>query len=182
MKLVIDALREVMKRHESLKAVIVGFSNAPEHAAVTARIAEHIDAGPFSERFIKHPFAGRERLCELYNGSDIAFFARASISCQETLGTGLIGCLVDDGSLKHLITMPGQGVFFKPGDERDLVAKLEEAQRPLDHLQGPEREKFRRELADGSRWLGYDRIIDATLRELQRREGTQPALRQAQSA
>ena len=55
-------------------------------------------------------------------------------------------------------------------------------QRPLDHLQGPEREKFRRELADGSRWLGYDRIIDATLRELQRREGTQPALRQAQSA
>ncbi len=167
-KLIITSLAEVMKRNESLKAVIVGFSDKPEHAAVSARIAEHIASTGVAERFIKLPFANRERLCELYNASDIAIFNRASISCQEALGTGLIGCFANDGSLNHLVTLPDQGFFFQPGDTTDLAGSLGKAVAVLDGLRGPQRDAFRQGLAAGSQWLAYDRIIQAILDRIPR--------------
>lgn len=162
-KLIIDALRQVMDHESSLRAIIVGFTDDPKNAAVSQRIREHIDQGLHGERFIKHPFAGRDRLCEIYNAADIAAFGRASISCQEALGTGLFGCFSDDGSTNHLVTRPDQGAFFRPNDVNDLALKLAEGVRVITRHQGSQREAFRQALADAAAWLGYDRIIVSIL-------------------
>lgn len=155
----IQALGEVMPHHPTLKAIIVGFSEDPQHEAVTQRVTQAIERTGFTDRFIKQPFADRQRLCALYNASDIAYFGRASISCQEALGTGLVVCLVDDGSMNHLVTEPRQGVFFKPGDGRDLAVKLQQAAGWVEGLETAARHQFRESMADASRWLSYDRII-----------------------
>jgi hypothetical protein len=105
-------------------------------------------------------------LSELYNASDIAVFGRASISCQEALGTGVVACFANDGSLNHLVTLPEQGLFFAPGDRADLTAKLSEAVARVRSHEGTQREVFRRRLADAAAWLGYDRIIRAILEKL----------------
>jgi glycosyltransferase involved in cell wall biosynthesis len=165
----IEALRDAMSRHAALKAMIVGFSDDPQHAAVTQRINRAIERTGFADRFIKQPFASRQRLFELYNAADIAYFGRASISCQEALGTGLAVCVVDDGSLNHLVTMPQQGVFFRPGDQRDLADKLQRAVGNLEGLDVHRRADLRESLAEASAWLGYDRIIKSILDEVNRR-------------
>lgn len=170
-KLIISALRRIMVNEPSLKALIVGFTDQAEYAPISAQIGQHIDSGQFADRFIKHPFAQRGRLCELYNASDIAAFGRASISCQEALGTGLFACFSDDGSLNHLVTMPEQGVFFRPNDEDDLTAQLAKGVHVIQRHQGPQGQEFRRQLAQGARWLGYDRIIAAILQEVADRRG-----------
>jgi hypothetical protein len=177
-KTIISSLAALMPKHPTLRALIVGFSEKPGQAEVSTRIGRHIeqtvsvqlgDAATGNARFIRHPFADRTRLFELYNASDIAVFNRASISCQESLGTGLIGCFSDDGSLNHLVTMPHQGMFFQPGNEGDLAEKLSPAVRRLSEMDAAERSAFRRQLADGSRWLGYDRIIAEIFDELAKR-------------
>jgi hypothetical protein len=168
---IVSAIQRLAPHHARVRGLIVGFSQKPEHAAVSARVTEQIDGGDSAARFIKHPFAQRQRLNELYNAADIAIFGRASISCQEALGTGLIGCFVDDGSLNHLVTMPDQGVFFRSNDENDLAAKLEQAVRKLENMDVLQRDTFRQRLAEESRWLGYDRIIAGILDEVSRRTG-----------
>lgn len=164
--MIVDALREAMKREPACRAVIVGFDPL-RYKEITAQVTRHIDSGPHADRFIKHPFADRSRLCELYNASDIAVFGRASISCQEALGTGLCVCFPEDGSLNHLVTLPDQGVFFRPGDVSDLAAKIVQMVKIVTEHQGARREAFRYRLADAAAWLGYDRIIASVLQRLE---------------
>jgi len=161
-KMIIDALRRVMNDERSLRAAIVGFDHA-KHADVSQRIEAYLVAGAHANRFTREPFADRKRLCELYNASDIAVFGRASISCQEALGTGLVAVFSNDGSLNHLVKRPDQGVFFEPNDLDDLATKLGDAARIVKQHEGPNREVFRRELANTAAWLSYDRIINTVL-------------------
>jgi Glycosyl transferases group 1 len=167
--MIIDALNEVMKADANVRGLIVGFSDKPGAVEHSRAIEQHIEHSQFAERFIRQPFANRSRLAELYNASDIAAFGRPSISCQEALGTGLVGCFADDGAVNHLVTDPEQGVFFQPGDRSDLAAKLASAAQSIGRHQGEARDAFRARLASAARWLGYDRIIQATMDELQRR-------------
>ena len=164
---IIDALRLAMNQCAELRGLIIGF--APESGnAASQRVANHITAGPFAERFIPHNFAAKARLSQLYNASDIAVFGRASISCQEALGTGLIGCFADDGSTRHLVKTAEQAVFFRPGDNEDKARQISSATSLIKkHSTG--RDELRLGLAGSSRWLGYDQIIAAAMAEAQRR-------------
>lgn len=170
MMMIIDALRQVMREHAAARGLIVGFSNSPASAAASKLVTDHLAAGPFDDRFIRHNFANRGRLAQLFNVSDIAVFGRASISCQEALGTGLVGCFADDGAMTHLVRAPQQGVFFRPGDREDLALKLSAAVASILQHAGA-RDEFRQSLAQASRWLGYDRIIESVLAELAQRTG-----------
>lgn len=170
-KMLLDALRRAMRDEPIVKALIVGFSEG----ATSRELATNLTNGPFADRFIRHPYADRMRLSGLYNASDIAVFGRASISCQEALGTGLFGVFTTDGSLNHLVTLPDQGAFFEPGDTADVAEKIAIGVRTVSSHSGDARQAFRRRLADAARWLGYDRIIDSILSELeQRRTGRPP--------
>lgn len=161
--MIVSALRSTMQDDAKIKAVIVGFSDKPEYAGVSKQIGEHIEGGPCADRFIKAPFADRERLNEMFNASDIAAFGRASISCQEALGTGLVTCFVDNGSLNHLVTAPEQGLFFRQEDEADLAAKLAGCAAIVKRHGDSGHEAFRRGLARAAAWLGYDRIVASIL-------------------
>ena len=167
--MIIDALNEVMGSDDKVRGLIVGFSDKSGAAEHSRAIEQHIQASPFAARFIRQPFANRTMLAELYNASDIAAFGRPSISCQEALGTGLVGCFADDGAVNHLVRDPDQGVFFKPGDRADLARMLATAARAIGQSHAEGRDAFRARLADAARWLGYDRIIAATMQELERR-------------
>ena len=160
---IVTAIQDIAKGKQRAKVLIVGFSEKPEHAAVSGRIREQIERHETAASFIMQPFAQRQRLNELFNAADVAIFGRASISCQEALGTGLIGCFVDDGSLNHLVTVPNQGFFFRPNDEQDLGAKVVSAVEVLEPMSLQQRSEFRAALAAGSRWLGFDRIIAGIL-------------------
>jgi len=164
LKLIIDALRRAMNDEPRLRAVIVGFDDV-KHAEVSRRIEQHIASTEKSQgsRFIRQPFADRTRLCELYNASDLAVFGRASISCQEALGTGLVAVFANDGSLNHLVKRPDQGVFFNPNDVDDLAKKLGDGAKIVKQHEGSHREAFRGELTTAAAWLSYDRIINTVL-------------------
>lgn len=166
--LVIDASRNLMPRHPELRLLVAGFTDSRTSEQVRA----HIASGPHADRIIQHPFANRTRLNELFNAADVIVYNLATISCQEALGTGLFACFGDAGTMQHLITRPDQGVLFRPGDEGDLTEKLSRGLAIAGRHRGEARERFRRELAEASRWLGYDRIIASLLDEVRKRTGS----------
>ena len=88
----------------------------------------------------------------------LALFSAPSISCQEALGAGLFACFADDGGTSHLLRDARQGVFFAPRDPDDLAEKLAGACRTVGGRPVDQREVCRAEMAEASRWLGYDRL------------------------
>lgn len=167
MIMIVEALDQTMSAHPLVRGLIVGFSRKPDASPFSRQLQECIEALPMRERFIQHKFAGRERLAQLYNAADIAVFGRASISCQEALGTGLLCCFADDGAVNHLVKSPHQALWFRAGDRADLAAKLAEAVKRIAHARGPARQEMRQRMAQDSRWLGYDRIIRSIMEELE---------------
>lgn len=172
---IVQGLSQVMRREPDVRAVIIGFDDGPMRADVSARVGAEIDATGMADRFIRHGFAGRDRLNALYNAADVAVFGRASISCQESLGTGVLACFSNLGALDHLVRIEEQGVFFDPDSPDDLAAKLTKAAQLIrkypDHEQ---RETFRRRMTDASRWLGYDQIIVSVLEKVRERVPSLP--------
>lgn len=161
LRALLEAIEAVMDAVPHVRALIIGFDDTAANATSNRDLRGAVATSRHSARLLTHQFAQRDRLNQLLNASDVAAFARASISCQEALGTGLIGCFPDDGSLDHLITLPEQGVLFRTHHHGDLVAQLLRAIDQLDSAD--DREAHRRRMADASRWLGYDRIVDSIL-------------------
>jgi hypothetical protein len=164
---IVEALRRVMSRRPEVRAALVGFTDSP----TSRKVRDLVASGAMAERFLLEVFADRKRLNELYNASDLAVFGRASISCQESLGTGLVACFSDEGSLHHLVTEEEQAVFFRRDRREDLERAIEEAIGILGRRAQPERLARRRRLAEASRWLGYDRIIGRVLELVEQRPG-----------
>ena len=159
---IIEALRRVMDKDRRVRGLLVGFTDSPTSRNIRRLVAE----GPMAERFTLIPYADRRRLNELYNASDVAVFGRASISCQESLGTGLVACFSDEGSMNHLVKDPAAAVFFRRDSAADLERALDAAIGILDRHAGPGLPAFRARLAQASRWLGYDQIISRALQLL----------------
>ncbi|MBU0552605.1 hypothetical protein KKF91_00690 [Myxococcota bacterium] len=149
----IEALEAAMDASNAIYGLLIGFDDGP----VSDRARQRLISSRHAARFRLRPFADRVGLSALYHASDVAFFARPSISCQEALGTGLYTLLADDGSMDHLIHGADQGGFFRRDDAQDMARALEAA---LERL-GDEAARARR--AEAARWLGYDRICQRVI-------------------
>lgn len=176
----VQGILTALQQNAALRAVVVGLT----HNETSQRYRQIIESHPACERVICLGWSDQVRLNELYNACDIALFGNASISCQAALGTGMVGCLAANGTMDFLVTMPGQAFFFRVKDIQDIAGKLGQAAEMLGNLPLPQRESFRGGLAEGSRWLGYDRILKRILQEFQRRisSGTGTTDRQGHSA
>lgn len=159
------ALQQAMEAAPRLHALVVGFGEG----GTSERLHALLDRGPHPERFHRFGFADRTGLARHYQAADIAMFARPSISCQESMGTGLYAAFADDGSMTHLLRDPAQGVLFRRDDVPDMARVLAAAARHV-AAQG-DRAAFRRGLADRARWLGYDRIAEDVLARLEAPRG-----------
>ncbi|MBN2582460.1 MAG: glycosyltransferase family 4 protein [Planctomycetes bacterium] len=160
----ITAIKQCLDRDPRANAMFIGLSdNAPSRY-----LRQVIESGPSADRFRGLGFANRQRLNALYNASDIALFGQASISCQESLGTGLFVCIGDDGSTSHLISGPDQGVFFAKNDVAALADTLCNSVAAIaSHDASDEgRLAFRRQMAEKSQWLSYDRIVSRVMEHL----------------
>jgi hypothetical protein len=96
------------------------------------------------------------------------------------MGTGLLACFADNGTMNHLVTRPDQGLFFQPYDAESLAKGLLRAVEMVP-MGAEAREEFRKRLADESRWLGYDRIIEKCMRLAEERLRSQSSCRTAAS-
>lgn len=159
----LSAIRQAMGRNDRLKAVIIGFTDSP----LSQRFRRFLSDGPFADRFICHDWASQERLMALYNAVDIAAFGSASISCQSAIGTGLVVVLADTQGMNHLVSLPDQGFIFRMHDREDMTEKLLAAANVIGKHSGKDRERFRARLVEGSRWLGYDRVVEAVMKRLE---------------
>jgi hypothetical protein len=160
----INGIQHCLDRDPRAHAVFIGLSgNAPSR-----HLRKVIESGESADRFRGLGFANRQRLNALYNASDIALFGQASISCQESLGTGLFVCIGDDGSTSHLISGPDQGVFFAKNDVASLADTLcNSVAAVASHDAGDGgRMAFRRQMAEKSQWLNYDRIVSDVMARL----------------
>lgn len=150
----VRALQKMLPRRPNTRALLIGLGDNATSRRVRALVAN----GPAADRFVLEPFAGRTRLSQLFHAADVAMFARPSISCQEAMGTGVYVTFADDGSMDHLVPDPSQGRFFVRDDVDHMAETLAGA---VDEVQAqPDRAAWRTELAQRSRWLGYDRIAD----------------------
>jgi len=156
----IGGIIKALTANPAAKAVIVGMRDDEFSDQYRRRIQD----SPVADRVQCHNWADQARLNALYNTADIAIFGNASNSCQAALGTGLVVCLADNGSMNHLVTVPRQGFFFRSRDSEDIGDKVSEALKMFADMSGPERREFRNSLADGSHWLSYDQIIAQTLK------------------
>jgi len=159
-ELSIQALQGAMEQDPRIQALLIGFDGGE----ISRRFQEMIQQGPSPQRFHMAPFAPRERLSQLYHAADVALFVRPSISCQESMGTGLYALLADDGSMDHLLSHPSQGALFP----RDEVPQMIEAILSATALLGAQDDplKSRAERAQYARRLGYDRICQEVLKRL----------------
>jgi glycosyltransferase involved in cell wall biosynthesis len=156
----IRALQQMLPEHPNARVLLIGLADN----AVSRRFRAMVAQGPHPERFILEPFAGRERLSALFHAADVALFARPSISCQEAMGTGLSVAFADDGSMDHLVPDPVQGRFFVRDDVADMARVLGEA--VVQVAAQPDRSTWRTDLAQRSRWLGYDHIAQQVFERL----------------
>lgn len=148
---------------EGDRVVVVGFGDS----ALSRTLEEDIRNGPGADRIVMHPFSDRAELNTLFNAADITVFGSASISCQEALGTGTYVCFADSGSLDHLIHDESQGLFYSRFDADDLAKTLSAAHARLaEHRDPAARLTHRRQLAEASAWLAYDKLIAKVLDDL----------------
>mgnify|MGYP006283655285 CR=1 FL=1 len=158
----LSGIFSAMETLPQLHAILVGLGDDP----VSARLRKFAHQSPVAARVRCLPFAGQERLNELYNAVDVAIFPNASISCQAALGTGVIVCLADNGTMDHLIRSPSQGGFYDSNRSADLSRRLIGLADSLLQWSPEERHARREERADESRWLGYDRLCASVLRRV----------------
>ncbi|MCA9537433.1 MAG: glycosyltransferase [Myxococcales bacterium] len=153
--LCLQGLSRAMAQDARLRALVVGLDDGP----ISRRVRFHFGDDP---RFTLAPFADRRALAGHFHHADVAVFARPSISAQEALGTGLYALLADDGAMDWLLAGPDTGALFAKDDARALAdALLKAADRLADE---PPEARSRR--AAKARRLGYDRLIDAVLADL----------------
>ena len=155
----IAGLGQAVAREGSIRALVIGLDDGPVSRSIRRAIAE----SPRPERFVCHDFADQARLNALYNAADIALFGNCSISVQSAMGTGLLACLADNGTMDHLVRSPDVGVFFRTADASDLADKLAGAAGLLAGQSDAERLGARERRVQDNAWLGYDRILSAML-------------------
>ena len=127
-------------------------------------VRDRLAHDPSADRFLCHEFADQKRLNALFNASDIAVFGSASISCQAALGTGLVmGAADEQGTTNFLVKRADQGFFYPPRDDEAMAEQLLAAAACLAERTGSTRQAHRRELAEASRWLGYDQLVQQVL-------------------
>jgi hypothetical protein len=159
----VRGLTGAMARNADIRGLLIGL----DAGATSEQIRRQIRQGPFADRFVYHDFTDQVRMNALFNASDIALFGNCSNSCQSALGTGAFACFADNGTMDHLLTSPGQGVLFRPGDGEDLIAKLLAAAGAIRERLGREYPSSRQRLASVSRWLSYDRIIGSVVEHVE---------------
>ena len=162
---IVSGICEAMRQEPMLKALVVGM----REGSTSEKIRELIETGPFSDRFVCHEFANQARLTGLYNAADITLFNNPSNSIQAALGTGLYGCLADHKAIRYLLRSPEQGTLYQQDSIEDMGSKLVTSAQVIKKHLSKDHSSFRKHLAAESQWLSYDRILEATLEELQQR-------------
>jgi len=155
----VDGLGRAVAREPAIRPLVIGLDDG----AVSRDIRRAIADDPGAKRFVCHDFTDQARLNALYNAADIAVFGNCSISVQSAMGTGLLACLADNGTMDHLVRSPDVGVYFRTGDVSDLAEKLAGAVRHHVGLSDAERLEARERRVGQNAWLGYDRILAAIL-------------------
>jgi glycosyltransferase involved in cell wall biosynthesis len=163
----IEGMQQALSRMPRLRGLVIGFCRNE----ASDRIEQVLASDPTSPRIIRQDFASQQRLCELYNAADIAVFGQATISCQAALGTGLVVCMPDTGTMSNLVRDPRQGHFFKWRDAEDLANCIISAASPMEPMTPPQRGQYRQQMVQASRWLRYDSLIREILRQVSVRTG-----------
>ncbi len=166
LSMLISGIHGAMQQEPRLKALVVGM----REGATSEKIRELIETGPFPNRFVFHEFTNQKRLNTLYNVADITLFNNPSNSVQMALGTGLYACLADKGSMSHLIRQSDQGIFYQQDNVEDMSQKLVASAQVIKKHLSKDHSSFRKHLAQESRWLGYDRIVDSILKCFRQRQ------------
>ena len=158
----IRAICSALEARPRLRAVLVGFDTG----VVSMGLEQLIRQSTAASRVHRLPFAGQGRLNELYNAADIAVLPNASISCQAALGTGLIVCLANNGTMDHVIRHPSQAAFFDPARPEELSHRLMDLADSIASKSVQDRFLERDVLARASRWLGYDRLVASVVEHI----------------
>jgi hypothetical protein len=114
------ALRKLIKRlarymadHHNIKLLIIGLIDNE----VCNAFAEEIKTYPASERMLLEPLVDQEKLNSYYNASDLTFFQLASISSQQSMGTGTYVMYIQDGSMDALHESDKTGYGYQDTEE-----------------------------------------------------------------
>ena len=156
----VDALREVLTVNDDVQLMIVGLDDNE----LSQQMRAMCTALPESHRIHCVAFAPRDRLAALFCAADCAVFARPSISCQEALGTGLLGVFADDGTMNWLLSCHEDGRLFTAGDRSDLVTVVDRLLQSI-RMEGAEF-SLRNERVKRARRLGYSNLIETSLTRL----------------
>lgn len=148
----ISGILRTLEMNREAKAIIVGFGEN----AVSYSFRKQINSSPVGERVQCVPFSDQSQLNKIYNASDIAVFGNATVSCQAALGTGLICCIPDNGTMEHLISVSNQGHIYQFCDSIDLSRAILSAIERITLMNVNQRMDERRLLSKASRWLRYD--------------------------
>jgi glycosyltransferase involved in cell wall biosynthesis len=106
----VSLMTAAMRRVPKLRTLLIGFK---EGDARCEAVRVWIEASGLAERFIRLPFASRERLRGLANAADFGVWhLQPAVTIQEVMGTGLYMILTDSATMSHLVADAVTGRYF----------------------------------------------------------------------